>query len=202
MTDSKHECNKVYCKNCASMREIGHLCFMAPLQNKPRSIHNVLFVFYDFETTQDTRYTQSAKRHVPNLVCIQQFCAMCENEPDANVDCERCGVRQHSFWEDPVGDMLAYLCEPRPWADRLVAIAHNAKACDLHFILNRAIFLKWQPELIMTGVKIMCMKVEHITFLDSLNYLPFPLRRLPNAFGLTSRKSWYTHYFNTTTNLN
>ncbi|GFG33651.1 hypothetical protein Cfor_01531 [Coptotermes formosanus] len=54
----------------------------------------------------------------------------------------------------------------------------------------------------MTGVKIMCMKVEHITFLDSLNYLPFPLRKLPDAFGLTSRKSWYPHYFNTSENLN
>jgi hypothetical protein len=54
-SDSKHECNKVYCKNCASIREVGHLCVMAPLQNQPRSIHNVLFVFYEFETTQDTR---------------------------------------------------------------------------------------------------------------------------------------------------
>jgi hypothetical protein len=127
---------------------------------------------------------------------------MCENQPDANVDGQRCGIRKHSFWEDPVVVMLAYVCEPRPWADRMVAIAHNAKAFDLHFILNRAIFLKWQPELLMTGVKVMCMKVEHITFLDSLNYLPFPLRKLPYAFGLTFRKSWYPHYFNTSENLN
>jgi hypothetical protein len=48
----------------------------------------------------------------------------------------------------------------------------------------------------------MCMKVEHITFLDSMNYLPFPLRKLPDAFGLTSRKSRYPHYFNTSENLN
>jgi hypothetical protein len=33
--DSKHECNRFYCKNCARNREIGHLCYMAPLQNKP-----------------------------------------------------------------------------------------------------------------------------------------------------------------------
>jgi hypothetical protein len=98
---------------------------MAPLQNKPWSSYNALFVFYDFETTQGTRYTQSTTRNVTNLVCLQQFCAMCENQPDANLDCQRCGVRQHSFWEDPLGDM-SYVCEPRPWADRVVAIAHNA----------------------------------------------------------------------------
>ncbi|GFG35830.1 hypothetical protein Cfor_01158 [Coptotermes formosanus] len=175
---------------------------MAPLQNKPRSSHNILYVFYDFETTQDTRYTQTATRHVPNLVCRQQFCAQCENQSDATVDCVRCAVRKHSFWEDPVADMLTYLCEPRPWADTVVARAHNAEAFELHFILNTAIFPKWQPKLITNGVKIMCMKVELITFLDSLNYLPFPLRKLPDEFGLMSRKSWYPHYFNTPENLN
>jgi hypothetical protein len=67
----------------------------------------------------------------------------------------------------------------------VVAIAHNAKAYDLHFILNRAILLKWQPELIMNG-KIMSMKVEHLHFLDSVSCLPTPLRKLPQAFGLSA----------------
>jgi hypothetical protein len=82
-----------------------------------------------------------------------------------------------------------------------MAIAHNAKAFDKQFILSRAIYLKWKPELIMNGLKIICMKAEHITFLDSVCYLPFPLRKLPEAFGLSSSKSWYPHYFNTAENL-
>jgi hypothetical protein len=48
-----------------------------------------------------------------------------------------------------VGNVLAYLCEPRPWADIVVAIAHNAKTFDLHFVLNRVMFLKWQPVVII-----------------------------------------------------
>jgi len=32
--------------------------------------------------------------------------------------------------------MLSYLCESRPWVQKLIVIAHNAKAFDLHFILN------------------------------------------------------------------
>jgi len=40
------------------------------------------------------------------------------------------------------GSTRSYLSEPRPWANKIVAIAHNAKAFDLHFILNRAIVLK------------------------------------------------------------
>jgi len=56
--------------------------------------------------------------------------------------CNQCGKRIHSFWNDPVGDMLSYLCESRLWIEKMIVIAHNAKAFDLHFILNRDIFLK------------------------------------------------------------
>jgi hypothetical protein len=37
--------------------------------------------------------------------------------------------QEETFWkEDPVGDLLNYLCQPRPWANKVVAFAHNAKA--------------------------------------------------------------------------
>ena len=51
-------------------------------------------------------------------------------------------------------------------------------------------------------VKIMCMNLEHLVFLDSLSFLPYALRKLPQAFGLSASKSWYPHYFNTRENLN
>ena len=60
---------------------------------------------------------------------------------DVERDCVQCGVRKHSFWDDPVGNMLSYLCEPRPWVNKVIAIAHNAKAFDQQFIVNRAILL-------------------------------------------------------------
>jgi len=66
------------------------------------------------------------------------------------------GKRKHSFLEDPVGSMLLHLLEPRPWANKIFIIAHNSKVFDLHFILNRAIMLKWKPELIMNGLKAEC----------------------------------------------
>ena len=79
--------------------------------------------------------------------------------------------------------MLTCLCKPRPWVKKIVAIAHNAKAFDLHFNLNRAVLLKWQPELIVNGLKIMCMKMQYLVFLESVSFLPFPLCKLPEAFG-------------------
>ena len=120
-----------------------------------------------------------------------------------DVDCRRCPKRKHSFWTDPVGDLISHTFKSRPWADRIVAIAHNAKAFDLHFVLNRLVTMKLLPELlIMNGQKIICLKVENVTWLDSLNYLAMPLRKLSEALGLKAQKPWYPHLFNTTENIN
>ena len=55
--------------------------------------------------------------------------------------------------------MLTYLCKPRPWFNKIVAAANNAKAFYLHFNLNRDIMLKRQTELIIHSMMIMCMKM-------------------------------------------
>ena len=54
----------------------------------------------------------------------------------------------------------------------------------------------------MSGQKVILMKVEHMKFIDSVCFLPFPLRKLSSAFGLTASKAWYPHYFNTEESLN
>ena len=53
----EHECFKPYCEYCNANKEIGHLCYMRPLVNILPSGNDVLFVFYDFETTQDSKFT-------------------------------------------------------------------------------------------------------------------------------------------------
>jgi len=53
----------------------------------------------------------------------------------------------------------------------------------------------------MNGLKIMCMRMEHLVFSDRVSFLPYPLRMLLKAFGHTVAKSWYPHYFNTEDNI-
>ena len=101
----------------------------------------VLYVFYVFQTTQNKRYSNTAIAHVPKLVCVKLLCVRCK-EVKVDIDCERCGKRWHSFWEDTVGDMVTYLCEPRRWANKIVAFAHNAIALHMNFILNRVTMMK------------------------------------------------------------
>jgi len=123
VTHDNHECNKRFCDNCKQNIEMGRLCYMRPLKNAlPPAGDKVLYVIYDFETTQNIRYTDDAKLHVPNLVGVQQFCLQCEDEEDG-VDCVLCGRRKHSFLEDPVRELRSYLTEPSPWANKIVAIA-------------------------------------------------------------------------------
>jgi hypothetical protein len=120
-----------------------------------------------------------------------------------DVDCGRCGKRKHSFWTDPVSDLISHTFKFGSWADRVLCVAHNSKAYDLHLVLNRLLQMKMLPEfLIMHGQKIVCLKVENVTWLDSLNYLAMPLQKLPEAFGLTVQKSWYLHLFHTAEHIN
>ena len=49
-----HECLKPYCATCKRNVEIGNFCYMPTLKNNVPLNDNVLFVFYDFETTQKT----------------------------------------------------------------------------------------------------------------------------------------------------
>ena len=100
-----HDCSMRYCHTCKQNRATGHLCYMRPLKDVlPANANNVLYMFYDFETTQNKTYSDTANEHAPNLVCVQQFCAKCEEIEDCSIDCERCGRRRHLYWNDPVGD--------------------------------------------------------------------------------------------------
>ena len=53
----------------------------------------------------------------------------------------------------------------------------------------------------MRGQKILLMKMVTLKFIDSISFLPFPLRKLSSAFGLTAAKGWYSHYFKTQANV-
>ena len=50
----RYECNKVFCANFKENRDVGHLCYMRLLKDVlPDASDEVLYVFYNFETTQN-----------------------------------------------------------------------------------------------------------------------------------------------------
>jgi hypothetical protein len=62
-----------YCTNCACNWETG---YMTPLEPEQPSSDKVLYVLYDFETTQSTLFSETAPVHAPYLVCVQQVCVL------------------------------------------------------------------------------------------------------------------------------
>jgi hypothetical protein len=113
------------------------------------------------------------------------MCNKCEAVDDVNVDCEQCGKRVHTFWQEPVGKFIDYLRMSRSFADKIYVISHNSRGYDAQFLLRMILELRWEPKLIMDGSKILSMEVEHLHFLDSLNYLPMSLKSMPKSFDLT-----------------
>ena len=83
-----------------------------------------------------------------------------------------------------------------------IVIAHNFKGYDGQFILNYLVHTACiKPKVILNGSKILCMEVCGLKFIDSYNFLPCALAKMPAAFGLTElKKGYFPHFFNTEQN--
>jgi hypothetical protein len=113
-----------------------------------------------------------------------------------------CVKRTHVFWaEDTVGKFINYLRQSRPFADKIYVISHNSRGYDAQFLLRKFLEMRWTPQLIMDGTKILSMIVENLYFLDSLNFLPMSLKSMPKSFHFTCKKGYYPHFFITGNNL-
>lgn len=69
----------------------------------------------------------------------------------------------------------------------------------LAWLLNQGV----APEIIPCGSKIMSIvhKTLRIRVIDSFNFLPMPLSRMPSCFGFTElKKGYFPHFFNTREN--
>ena len=71
---NKHDCSKRYCDTCKQNGDVRHLCYKRSLKDVlPANADKVLYLFYDFETSQNIRFSDMAKSHVPKLVCFKSI---------------------------------------------------------------------------------------------------------------------------------
>ena len=170
------------------------------------------------------------QQHKVNFAVLQTSCHACENE-ELNKDstCSKCGVRcnicskmkKSEFVRPPCPDTCGHrelifrgertaeqFCRyvTQPYLKNTILIAHNAKSFDLYPILEVLIDRhSIRPDkIIYNGSKVMYMHVANklnLTFLDSLNFLPMKLAKIPDAFGLKELcKGFFPHFFNTKEN--
>ncbi|OXU21588.1 hypothetical protein TSAR_007032 [Trichomalopsis sarcophagae] len=84
---NRHGCGN-WCNLCHKKYNVNKLCYVQPF-GREINVSNIrktpkkknLFIFYDFETRQDSPYRDhdSIKIHVPNLCIVQQVCDNEEN---------------------------------------------------------------------------------------------------------------------------
>jgi hypothetical protein len=129
----------------------------------------------------------------------ERVCQHCDSL-DIHTPCDHCQATQRRFiFEGPttLKDFMDWLLESE--ADHrgevtfknqdAIVIAHNFKGYDGQFILNYLVHTACiKPSVILNGSKILCLEVAGIKFIDSFNFLPFALAKMPAAFGLTELK--------------
>lgn len=169
------------------------------------------------------------QRHVPNLAIAHSVCEHCiETNPDRCTycgnrcsQCDRYDEKKKAFKKDPctggtcgsremiiegtnVGERFGqYLFQKNH--KTFTIIAHNFQGYDSYFIMEYLLNHGIRPDsVIYSGSKILYLHVSSgldIRLLDSLNFLPMALSKLPEAFNLEQLvKGYWPHYFNKSEN--
>lgn len=99
--------------------------------------------------------------------------------------CENCGVNRHVFRGD---DCIEEFCQFLFTSDNQhsTILAHNFRAYDGYYVINYIYNNGVEPDFIFTGSKVMYIYVKEfeMRFIDSVNFFPMPLSKMPSAFGL------------------
>ncbi|XP_078499011.1 uncharacterized protein LOC144828487 [Lissotriton helveticus] len=175
-----HKCKGMICPRCHVSYKAGtnHQCYMVkgPSQTKTED-----YIVFDIECTQETGV------HQPNYIYAHHL----TSDDSWEFEGRTC-----------VGDFLSTFIQAK--FQGYTMLAHNSKAYDSFFILRDMIREKIQVELITQGSKLMLMTVcpLKIRFIDTLNFLPMKLSKLPKAFGFPGCKGYFPHFFNTWANQN
>lgn len=115
------------------------------------------FVFFDFETTQETVIGSNKLgpelKHVPNVCVAMITCDECRKR-DFEFDCGRCGKHKHIFYgETCLDDFCKFLF--RNEMKHTTAIAHNARGFDAQFIMQYLYKEGIKPKIITNGMQLL-----------------------------------------------
>ena len=187
----KHNCDVIIYKTCSGKRSSGHECFIQTLsiKSKGKTRKNgplpTAFIFYDFETIQNTRYSGSGNTflHCVNYGIVHKVCTVCMVEKFGVCACEFCrgGTRKiFNNGEETIHDFITYILEGEyiNSVSEIIAIAHNSKGFDCQFILKAITYKPMRvvkPDLILSNTKIMILNVVKVKFIDSFNYFNMSL---------------------------
>ena len=178
------------------------------------------FIFFDFECTQDDivqcemgyspnienkrclhcqSSTCGAMEHLPNMCLVHKVCTLCLDSDLTEIsECEHCGTNERIFsGQTTLDEFCKWLFSEENY--NATAICHNFQGYDsypiLRYLHNNGII----PTIITNGAKIMSLQVPccKLKMIDSINFLPMALSKLPEMFGISElAKGYFPHLYN------
>ena len=199
---NKHICGQYKCNICREVVVNPHLCHMQPVEDKNKSkktksnTPDFRYLFFDFESmTVDTEFVDAygktfeyKKAHQINFCVAQKSCSLCR-EKNVSETCEFCKEKEVVFMGKDVQEQF---CR---WLfsginEHYTCFAHNFRSYDGYFILDYGEKQSFKMESTENGGKIMELRFPNhkLKFLDSLNFIPMPLKKFPKSFGVKELK--------------
>ena len=193
-----HECNVQYCSYCSKRVKPDHCCFVDV--KEPTEIKSWKYIFYDFESTQNTIDNDTGRYvHVVNYCVAMSVCHRCE----ADEPCDTCKI--HTFsglnGRNALNDFCAWAFDS-PENRGATFIAHNGSNYDQHFLLSYLIDNAEYPSMLANGCKLMEMKIKtcKARLIDSCCFLSMPLNKFSETFNIPHVKGTFPHLFNKSEN--
>ncbi|CAC5375852.1 unnamed protein product [Mytilus coruscus] len=159
-----------------------------------------------YERSDDSLKCKNCKKsrcgvyeHKPNLCVVHKVCSDCfEHNVNSSSRCDTCGKHEIIFSGPNTNDEF---CQ---WLfsgenNGATILCHNFKGYDSFPILSYLYKNGILPKIIPSGAKNMSVEVPacNIRMIDSLNFLPSALSKLPKMFGLDElQKGYFPHLFN------
>ena len=146
----------------------------------------------------DKEYTYE-KKHEINYAIAQKSCSFCQDK-DVAETCEFCHDKEVIFMGKDVQESFCKWLFGRE-NNGYTCFAHNFRSYDGYFIMQYAQKNGFKINHVENGGKIMMLEcTEHkMKFLDSLNFIPMALKKLPKCFdlchGLKIRVFYFLLYF-------
>ncbi|CAG2245162.1 unnamed protein product [Mytilus edulis] len=159
-----------------------------------------------YERSDDSLKCKNCKKsrcgvyeHKPNLCVVHRVCSGClEQNINSSSTCDTCGKNEIIF-SGP--NTNAEFCQ---WLfsgenNGATFLCHNFRGYDSFPILSYLYKNGILPKIIPSGAKNMSVEIPacNIRMIDSLNFLPSALSKLPKMFGLDElQKGYFPHLFN------
>ena len=174
---AEHKCDEIFCKNCDAFVDKDHRCYITPLKKPEYKEH----AFYAF----DLECMFVTNKHVCNFANVQKL------------------YNDESYDYDNLETLVDWMLEQK----NSTFIAHNGKAYDT-WLIHQYIIRKTgerPKQIVLAGDKIMSMKINTISFIDSLNHIGTNLESMPDMFGLDTnqfKKGFFPYKYNLSENQN